>query len=99
MSKTLILFVLMVFVSACTNTQYTSTTDTGMKRPCCEKCECCKSGKCAKGCKDGKCSCCKNGSCKMCFGVGTSSTAEGEECPMCIQAEREWKAKQGTMEH
>jgi len=103
MFKKLLPFVVMVFVSACANTQGASTSHGGMdmKMPCCEKCECCKSGKCGDCCKDGQCSCCKDGSCKMCQGMkgGMSSMNDGEECPMCAKAEREWQAKHGGMKH
>ncbi|MEQ1705889.1 MAG: hypothetical protein ABL867_07970 [Rickettsiales bacterium] len=91
MFKKLLPVVMLVFVTACANTQGGSMSGMDMKMPCCEKCECCKNGKCADCCKDGECKCCKDGMCKMCMGKmeGMSSMKEGEQCPMCA------KMKQG----
>lgn len=91
MFKKLLPAIMLVFVAACSNTQGGSMSGMDMKMPCCEKCECCKDGKCAECCKDGECKCCKDGMCKMCMGKmeGMSSMKEGEQCPMCA------KMKQG----
>lgn len=86
MLKKLIPFVLLVFVSACANTQTATTADAGTKMHNCEKCECCKSGKCA---------CSKHGGGKMCKKGEGQSMKAGEECPICAKAEREWKEKNG----
>jgi hypothetical protein len=94
MLKKLLPLVILVLVSACANTQGPAS-GMGMKMSCCEKCECCKSGKCGECCKEGQCSCCKDGTCKMCHGMG--SISEDESCPMCAKSEREWKARQGIM--
>lgn len=99
MLRKLLPFVVMVFVSACANTQNTSSDGMAiMQMACCEKCECCKSKKCGECCKDGKCSCCKDGNCKMCMN-GMPSMSDKEECPECAKAEREWQTKHGKMKH
>ena len=91
MFKKIIPVILLVFIAACANTQGGSQSGMGMKMPCCEKCECCKDGKCGECCKSGECKCCKDGMCKMCMGKmeGMPSMKEGEQCPMCA------KMKQG----
>ncbi len=75
MFKRLLPVIMLVFVTACANTQGGSMSGMDMKMPCCEKCECCKSG---------ECKCCKDGMCKMCMGKmeGMSSMKEGMQCPM-----------------
>lgn len=91
MFKRLLPVIMLVFVTACANTQGGSMPGMDMKMPCCEKCECCKDGKCGECCKSGECKCCKDGMCKMCMGKmeGMSSMKEGEQCQMCA------KMKQG----
>jgi len=91
MFKKLLPVIMLVFVTACANTQGGSMSGMDMKMPCCEKCECCKDGKCAECCKDGECKCCKDGMCKMCMGKmeGMSSMKEGEQCPMCAKMKQE----------
>lgn len=101
MFKKLMPFVVMVFISACTHMQDSSVNHSG-KMTCCEKCECCKSGKCGDCCKDGQCICCKDGMCKQCQDKhpGHVSSVKGaEECPMCAKAERERQAREGAIRH
>lgn len=96
MFKKLLPVVLMVFVAACSNTQGGSMSGMDMKMPCCEKCECCKDGKCADCCKDGECKCCKDGMCKMCMG----KMKGGEECEICAKSEKEsMQKKHEGMKH
>lgn len=45
MFKKLIPLALVALLGACTTTE-ANTTNAGMNKSCCEKCECCKSGKC-----------------------------------------------------
>jgi hypothetical protein len=75
MFKKLLPIVVLIFVTACANTQGGSQSGMGMKMPCCEKCDCC---------KDGECKCCKGGMCKMCMGKmeDMSSMKEGMQCPI-----------------
>ena len=74
MFKKLLPFVLIAFISACANTQAT-TTNMATKMPCCEKCDCC---------KDGMCKMC------MAKHKGAASTTQGEKgCPMCLKAKQE----------
>lgn len=91
MFKKFIPVIMLVFVAACSNTQGGSMSGMDMKMPCCEKCECCKDGKCGECCKSGECKCCKDGMCKMCMGKmeGMSSMKEGEQCPMCAKMKQE----------
>lgn len=85
-------YVLIVFVSACTNVQSTAGSDANTAMWCCKKCECCQTGKC-ECCKNGQCSCCKDGMCTMCQGKkdGLSVMNEGKQCSMCFKAAREAK--------
>ncbi len=104
MFKKIIPVILLVLVAACANTQGGSMSGMDMKMPCCEKCECCKHGKCADCCKDGECKCCKDGMCKMCMGKmkegGMSSMKEGEECEICAKSEKEsMQKKHESMKH
>lgn len=91
MFKKFIPVIMLVFVAACSNTQGGSMSGMDMKMPCCEKCECCKDGKCGECCKSGECKCCKDGMCKMCMGKmeGMPSMKEGEQCPMCAKMKQE----------
>jgi hypothetical protein len=91
MLKKLLPVIMLVFVAACANTQGGSMSGMDMKMPCCEKCECCKDGKCGECCKSGECKCCKDGMCKMCMGKmeGMSSMKEGEQCPMCAKMKQQ----------
>ena len=95
MFKKLLPIVMLVFVAACSNTQGGSMSGMDMKMPCCEKCECCKDGKCAD--------CCKDGECKMCMGKmkgGMSSMKGGEECEICAKSEKEaMQKKHEGMKH
>lgn len=102
MFKKLLPIVMLVFVAACANTQGGSQSGMGMKMQCCEKCECCKDGKCGECCKDGECKCCKDGMCKMCMGEmdGTPSMKEGEQCEICAKSEKEaMQKKHEGMKH
>jgi len=104
MFKKIIPVILLVFVAACANTQGGSQSSMGMKMPCCEKCECCKDGKCAECCKSGECKCCKDGMCKMCMGKmkegAMSSMKDGEECEICAKSEKEaMQKKHEGMKH
>ena len=94
MFKKLLPIVMLVFVSACANTQGGSMSGMEMKMPCCEKCECC---------KDGECKCCKDGMCKMCMGKmkgNMSSMKDGEECEICAKSEKEaMQKKHEGMKH
>ncbi len=91
MFKRLLPVIMLVFVTACANTQAGSQSGMDMKMPCCKKCECCKDGKCGECCKSGECKCCKDGMCKMCMGKmeGMSSMKEDEQCPMCAKMKQE----------
>lgn len=96
MFKKLLPFVVMAFVSACSNMQSESNSaNMCIKIPCCEQCECCKSEKCGDCCKDEQCSCCKAGSCTMCRGVkeGKTFTTQIKECSKCSKAERDGQSK------
>lgn len=104
MFKKIIPVILLVFVAACANTQGGSQSGMSMKMPCCEKCECCKDGKCAECCKSGECKCCKDGMCKMCMGKmkegAMSSMKDGEECEICAKSEKEsMQNKHDGMKH
>ena len=96
MFKRLLPVIMLVFVTACANTQGGSMSGMDMKMPCCEKCgECCKSG---------ECKCCKDGMCKMCVGKmkegSMSSMKDGEECEICAKAEKEaMQKKHEGMKH
>lgn len=101
MIKKLLPLIVVALLTACANTQTTSTDSHGMA--CCEKCECCKSGDCGECCKDRNCECCKDGSCPMCKGAAAKSAADEEKpCKVCEEAERKAsaaKAKHGNMKH
>ena len=104
MFKKIIPVILLVFVTACANTQGGSQSGMDMKMPCCEKCECCKDGKCGECCKSGECKCCKDGMCKMCMGKmkdgSMSSMKDGEECEICAKSEKEaMQKKHEGMKH
>lgn len=94
MFKKLLPIVMLVFVTACANTQGGSMSGMDMKMPCCEKCECC---------KDGECKCCKDGMCKMCMEKmkgSMSSMKDGEECEICAKPEKEsMQKKHEGMKH
>jgi len=83
MFKKLVPFILIAFVSACSNMQTTSK-DTGMKMPCCEKCECC---------KEGKCNMC------MAKHNDAVSKQGDEDCPMCLKAKQEMMNRHQEMKH
>ena len=104
MFKKIIPVILLVFVAACANTQGGSQSSMGMKMPCCEKCECCKDGKCVECCKSVECKCCKDGMCNMCMGKmkegGMSSMKDGEECEICAKSDKEsMQKKHEGMKH
>lgn len=74
MFKKLLPVIMLVFVTACANTQAGPQSGMDMKMPCSKKCECC---------KDGMCKMCMG---KM---EGMSSMKEGMQCPMCAKMKQE----------